>query len=192
MAGVTEGLVVSSPPRSGVWANGLPRQPTKPACIPARGRDRASDHYQLRAGRGLVLRFREAGDDRGCRAASAAFAPQKPTGARARRKGTGQLGIASELAGPPKRDHGSIRSTHLSARCGSHEWIRKVLCFSRDLDAVELHDAHGVRRLAVICQDELGDPKITAANDASDSKPLRARLTDALVLYVASTAGSLA
>jgi hypothetical protein len=56
----------------------------------------------------------------------------------------------------------------------------------------ELHDAHGVGRLAVICQDEFGDPKITAANDSSDSKPLFARLTSALVLYVASTAGSLA
>src|ERR1700682_605880 len=80
----------------------------------------------------------------------------------------------------------------LSAPCGSHEWIRKVLCFPRNLVVPELHDAHGVGRLAVICQDEFGDPKITAANDSSDSKPLFARLTSALVLYVASTAGSLA
>src|ERR1700744_2540475 len=80
----------------------------------------------------------------------------------------------------------------LSARCGSHEWIRKVLCFPRNLVATELHDAHGVGRLAVIRQDEFGDPKITAANDSSDSKPLFVRLTSALVLYVASTAGSLA
>src|SRR5271154_3128998 len=80
----------------------------------------------------------------------------------------------------------------LSAECGSHEWIRKVLCFPRNLVALELHDAHGVGRLVVICQDEFGDPKITAANDSSDRKPLIARLTSALVLYVASTAGSLA
>src|SRR5580704_11737995 len=80
----------------------------------------------------------------------------------------------------------------LSAKCGSHEWICKVLCFPRNLDAFELHDAHGVGRLAVICQDEFGDPKITAANDASDSKPLFARLTSALALYIASTAGPLA
>src|ERR1700720_973425 len=80
----------------------------------------------------------------------------------------------------------------LSARCGSHEWIRKVLCFPRNLVARELHDTHGVGRFAVICQDEFGDPKITAANDSSDSKPLFVRLTGALVLYVASTAGSLA
>src|ERR1700688_3100581 len=80
----------------------------------------------------------------------------------------------------------------LSAPCGSDEWIRKVLCFPRNLVVPELHDAHGVGRLAVIGQDEFGDPKITAANDSSDSKPLFARLTSALVLYVAPTAGSLA
>ena len=75
---------------------------------------------------------------------------------------------------------------------GSHEWIRKILCFPRNFAVPELHDAHSVGRLAVICQDEFGDPKITAANDSSDSKPLFARLTGALVLYVASTEGSLA
>ena len=80
----------------------------------------------------------------------------------------------------------------LSAPCGSHEGIRKVLRFPRDLVALELHDAHGVGRLAVICKDEFGDPKITAANNSSDSKPFFARLTGALVLYVVSTAGSLA
>src|SRR5579863_2612668 len=41
----------------------------------------------------------------------------------------------------------------LSARCGSHEWIRKVLCFPPNLVAPELHDAHGAGRLAVIGQD---------------------------------------
>src|SRR6201993_4607542 len=80
----------------------------------------------------------------------------------------------------------------LSARWGSHEWIRKVLCFPRNLVVPELHDAHRVGRLAVICQDEFGDPKITPANDSPDSKPLIARLAGALVLYVASTAGALA
>ena len=79
-----------------------------------------------------------------------------------------------------------------SAKCGSHEWIRKVLCFPRNLVAAELHDAHGVGRLAVIREDEFGDPKIAAANDSPDSKPLFARLTGALALYVGSTAGSLA
>lgn len=80
----------------------------------------------------------------------------------------------------------------LSAPCGSRERIRKILCFSRNLVALELEDAHREGWLAVICQDEFGDPKITAANDSADSKPLFARLASALVLYVASTAGSLA
>src|ERR1700686_4006914 len=80
----------------------------------------------------------------------------------------------------------------LSARCGSHEWIRKVLCFPRNLVVPELHDAHGVGRLAVIGQDAFGDPQIPAAKDSSDRKPLFVRLTSALALYVAATAGSLA
>src|ERR1035438_1430980 len=80
----------------------------------------------------------------------------------------------------------------LSARCGSHEWIRKVLCFPRNLVAPELHDAYGVGRLAVIAQDEFGDPKIAAAKDSSDRKPLFVWLTRALALYVAATAGALA
>src|SRR5439155_27023655 len=63
---------------------------------------------------------------------------------------------------------------------------------SSDLVAAELHDAHGVGRLAVIGQDEFGDPKITAANGSPDREPLFVRLTSALLLYVASTAGSLA
>jgi hypothetical protein len=54
----------------------------------------------------------------------------------------------------------------LSARCGRHERIRKVLCFPRNLVATELHDAHGTGGLAVIGQDEFGDPKITVANPA--------------------------
>src|SRR5580700_7521340 len=80
----------------------------------------------------------------------------------------------------------------LSAGCGSREWIRKVLCFPRNLVATELHDAHCVGRLAVIRQDEFGDPEIAAANDSLDSKPLFARLTSALALHVVSAAGSLA
>src|ERR1700735_4548221 len=100
------------------------------------------------------------------------------------------------MAVPLANSRASILCVHpldqLSAPCGSHEWIRKVLCLPRNLVALELHDAHGVGRLAVICQYEFGDPKITAANDSSDSKLLSARLTSALVLYVAPTAGSLA
>src|ERR1700757_5238170 len=75
----------------------------------------------------------------------------------------------------------------LGAPCGSREWIRKVLCFPSNLAVPELHDADCVGRLAIISQDEFGDPKITAAYDSSDSKPLFARLTSALVLHVTPT-----
>jgi hypothetical protein len=54
--------------------------------------------------------------------------------------------------------------------------------FPRNLVVPELHDAHDVGGLAVIGQDEFGDPKITATNDSSDSKPLFARLTSATAL----------
>ena len=57
-----------------------------------------------------------------------------------------------------RRDQSVHPFNPLSARCGSHEWIRKVLCFPRNLVPFELHDADGVRRLAVIVQDEFGEP----------------------------------
>src|ERR1700676_2231649 len=71
----------------------------------------------------------------------------------------------------------------LSAPCGSHEWIRKVLCFPRKLVVPDRHYAQGGGGLAFIWRDEFGEQKIPAANDSSDSKPLFARLTSALVLY---------
>src|SRR5271156_4126460 len=76
-----------------------------------------------------------------------------------------------------------------SAECRSHEWICKVLRLPRNFVALEFHNAHGVRRFAVICQDEFGDPKLAAADDSPDRKSLVARLTGALALYVAAAAG---
>ena len=80
----------------------------------------------------------------------------------------------------------------LSASWAGLEWIRKVLRFSRNLVASELHDAYGVGWLAVIREDELGYPKITAANDSLDSKALLVRLDRAGDLYVEAAAYSLA
>src|SRR5579862_3411109 len=62
----------------------------------------------------------------------------------------------------------------------------------RNLIARELHDAHGVRWLAVVREDQFGDPKIAPANDAPNREPFLARLAGALALYVAATASSLA
>src|SRR5438477_12092540 len=50
------------------------------------------------------------------------------------------------------------------------ERVRKILRFPSNLVAAELHDADGVGRLTVICQDVFSDPKITAANDSPHSK----------------------
>src|SRR5262249_2860968 len=70
--------------------------------------------------------------------------------------------------------------------------ICKILCLPRNLVAAELHDAHGVGRLTVICQDVFGDPKITVANDSPHSETLFAWLLGACDLYVTSTADPLA
>src|SRR5579871_2935348 len=78
-----------------------------------------------------------------------------------------------------------------SARCGSQERVREVLCFPRNLGANELHNAHGIKRLGVIGQNEFGDPKIAAADGSPDCKLLFIRLTGALALYIASAAGAL-
>src|SRR5579863_3700730 len=50
MPGVTERLVVSSPPVCEVWAHRLLRQFSEPACVRACGENGAPDHCQLRAG----------------------------------------------------------------------------------------------------------------------------------------------
>lgn len=39
---------------------------------------------------------------------------------------------------------------------GAREWIRKLLCFLRNLVVPEFRDAHCVGRRAVICQDATG------------------------------------
>ena|ERR1700761_7447164 len=78
----------------------------------------------------------------------------------------------------------------LSARCGSRERVREILCLARNLDAAELHDAYGIGRLAVVGEDELGDPEISAADNPADGKSLLVGLTGALMLYVVAAAGS--
>ena len=80
----------------------------------------------------------------------------------------------------------------LSAGWAGLEWIRKILRFTRNRVAPELHDAYGVGWLVVIRQDEFGDPKVTCANDSLDSKALPVRLDRAGNLYVAAAEYSLA
>src|SRR5215467_9344508 len=80
----------------------------------------------------------------------------------------------------------------LSTSRAGLEWIGKVLCFSGNLVAAELHDADGVRRLAVVRQDKFGNPKVTAANDSLDGKALLVRLDRPGDLNVAAAADPLA
>src|SRR5579862_6534457 len=66
----------------------------------------------------------------------------------------------------------AYRFDPLRAPAAGLERIGKVLGFSRNLVAAELHDAHGVGRLPVIGQNVLRDPKITAADDSPHSEAL--------------------
>ena len=99
MPGVTGRLVASSSSLCAMWAHRLLRQISKPACVEACGGNGASYHCQLRAGRGLVLRLRDAGDDWGSEVASAAFASRGSTSTWAGRKSSSQLGIPFALTG---------------------------------------------------------------------------------------------
>src|ERR1700722_18958552 len=80
----------------------------------------------------------------------------------------------------------------VSAEGGSRKWIRKILRFVRNLEASELHDADGVGGLAVVGQDEFGDPQVAAADDPPDSKAFLVGLNLALFLNVGSAAGAFA
>jgi hypothetical protein len=95
---VAQRLVAPSTQVRGVWAHRMLRQFSEPACIPACRGDGASDHRQLRAGRGLVLRLRDAKHDRGREVAPATFASEQSASSRAGRKSAVRLGIAAELA----------------------------------------------------------------------------------------------
>ena len=80
----------------------------------------------------------------------------------------------------------------LCAPGARRERIGKILRFPGNLVADELHDAHGVGWLSIICQDVFADPKIVPADDSPHSKTLFARLLGARDLYVLTTADALA
>src|SRR6185437_11743043 len=56
----------------------------------------------------------------------------------------------------------------------------------------ELHDAHRVRRLPVVGQDEFSDPEVAGAEDARHGEALHVRLCDAGRLNIAPAADALA
>ena len=61
----------------------------------------------------------------------------------------------------------------------------------RNLCPVELHDAHGVEGLIIVCQDKLTDPQVAASHDSMNHKALLVRLEGPGGLYVVSPDDSL-
>src|SRR5271166_486081 len=80
----------------------------------------------------------------------------------------------------------------LRARGSGFERVGKVLGLAGHLAIHELHDAHGVRRPAVIGEDEFGDPEVARADDAAHREALRVRLRDAGGLDVVPAPDALA
>src|ERR1700756_5325581 len=79
-----------------------------------------------------------------------------------------------------------------SAPPGRLEWVREVLRLSGNVVARELHDADRVGGLAVVGQDEFGDPEIPGTGDSPDGEALLARLQGARDLDVGTPPDSLA
>src|SRR4051812_44351344 len=72
------------------------------------------------------------------------------------------------------------------------ERIAKILRFVGDLSVAEFHDAHRVRRHAVITEHEFSDPKVTVADDPLDGEALLARLHRSALLNLAAAANAFA
>src|SRR5215469_12495689 len=66
------------------------------------------------------------------------------------------------------------------------EWVAEVLGLVDHHAISELHDADGIGRLAVVGEDEFGDPEVAGADDAAHVEPLAVRLHGARGLDVAT------
>src|ERR1700731_4198601 len=80
----------------------------------------------------------------------------------------------------------------MCARGSRGETVGEILRFVGHQSFAELHDAHRVRRYAVIGQYEFGDPEIAAADHSPDRKTLLVRLDGPALLNVAPAADPLA
>src|SRR6267154_454201 len=70
--------------------------------------------------------------------------------------------------------------------------VGEILRFVGHQSFAELHDAHRVRRYAVIGQYEFGDPEIAAADNSPDRKTLLVWLDEPALLNVVPAADPLA
>src|SRR5271168_3988651 len=66
--------------------------------------------------------------------------------------------------------------------------IGKILRFVGHQSFAEFHDAHRVRRYAVIAKYEFSDPEIAAADDSLDRETLLVRLDESALLNVVPAA----
>src|ERR1700688_2343909 len=72
------------------------------------------------------------------------------------------------------------------------EPIGEILGFVGQQSFAKFHDAHRVRRYAVIAKYEFGDPEIAAADNSPDRKTLLVRLDESALLNVVPAADPLA
>src|ERR1700676_1785637 len=80
------------------------------------------------------------------------------------------------------------RLAPLSARGPRLEGVAEVLGLTGNLAVFELHDAHRVRRHAVVGQDEFSDPKVGSTEYAPHAKALLVRLRRTRRLNIAPAA----
>src|ERR1700722_4478297 len=80
----------------------------------------------------------------------------------------------------------------LSAGRTRLERVTEVLRLTDHVPVVELHDAHDIKRLPVIGEDEFADPEIAATEHASHGESLHIRLRGARRLNVLPTTDALA
>src|SRR5580704_2576259 len=73
----------------------------------------------------------------------------------------------------------------LRARRSRLKRIAEVLGLTGNLAAFELHDAHRVRRHAVVGEDELSDPNVGSTEYAPHAKALLVRLSSTRRLNIA-------
>src|SRR5580704_478424 len=79
----------------------------------------------------------------------------------------------------------------LNARRARFERITEVLGFADHLPVPALHNAHRVRRLPVVGEDEFSDPEVGSAEYPSHSEAFLVRLCETRCLNVVPTADAL-
>ena len=85
-----------------------------------------------------------------------------------------------------------IRVDQVRPRRAGLERRAEVLRLAGHLSVAEFHDAHCVKRHAVIAEHQFGDPEVAVADDPLDGEALLARLHRSALLNLASAANAFA